>query len=232
MLAVQDKANDPKYFDTLKDIAKGGLIVQSSTGTMMERVSSGENLIGYNILGSYAETRAKNDPSLGIAYPTDYALVLSRVAFISKKAKNRNAAKLWMDYMLSQKGQDIIANQADLASVRDDIPGDNDVDGMTRSWAPRSSRSRSTKRCWTTWSRTSAWNSSSSGAPRPANKPAAAGARAPSRQRLTRVGRRPAALPRRHARPPAARPAYPEHRISPCSHCAENGSPCRAAWWC
>ena len=59
MLAVQDKANDPKYFDTLKDIAKGGLIVQSSTGTMMERVSSGENLIGYNILGSYAETRAR-----------------------------------------------------------------------------------------------------------------------------------------------------------------------------
>ncbi len=132
MLAVQDKANDPKYFDTLKDIAKGGLIVQSSTGTMMERVSSGENLIGYNILGSYAETRAKSDPSLGVAYPTDYALVLSRVAFISKKAKNRNAAKLWMDYLLSQKGQEIMANQADLASVRDDIEGDNDVDGMTK----------------------------------------------------------------------------------------------------
>ncbi len=41
------------------NIAKGGLTVQSSTGTMMERVSSGENLIGYNILGSYAEARAK-----------------------------------------------------------------------------------------------------------------------------------------------------------------------------
>ncbi len=50
MLAVQDKANDPKYFETLKGIGSGGLIVQSSTGTMMERVSSGENLIGYNIL--------------------------------------------------------------------------------------------------------------------------------------------------------------------------------------
>jgi len=105
MLAVQDKANDPKYFETLKDIAKGGLIVQSSTGTMMERVSSGENLIGYNILGSYAETRAKTDPSLGVAYPTDYALVLSRVAFISKKAKNRNAAKLWMEHLYSDAGQ-------------------------------------------------------------------------------------------------------------------------------
>lgn len=132
MLAVQDKVNDPKYFETLKGIGAGGLIVQSSTGTMMERVSSGENLIGYNILGSYAETRAKNDPSLGVAYPTDYALVLSRVAFISKKAKHKNAAKLWMDYLLSRKGQEIMANQADLASVRDDIDGDNDVDGMTK----------------------------------------------------------------------------------------------------
>lgn len=53
---------------------------------MMERVSSGENLIGYNILGSYAEARAKNDPSLGIAYPKDYVLVLSRVSFISQRA--------------------------------------------------------------------------------------------------------------------------------------------------
>ncbi len=51
MLSVQDFKADPNYFATLADIAKGGLAVQSSTGTMMERVSSGENLIGFNILG-------------------------------------------------------------------------------------------------------------------------------------------------------------------------------------
>jgi iron(III) transport system substrate-binding protein len=132
MLAVQDRMNDPHYFDTLRDTGKGGLVVQSSTGTMMERVSSGENLIGYNILGSYAEARARKDASIGIVYPTDYTLVLSRVAFISKKSKHRNAAKLWLDYLLSQKGQDIVANKADMASIRDDVPGDNDVDGMTK----------------------------------------------------------------------------------------------------
>ena len=77
MLAVQDSKADASYFDDLAGIAKGGLTVQSSTGTMMERVSSGENLIGYNILGSYAEARPKNDPSLGISYPKDYVLVLA-----------------------------------------------------------------------------------------------------------------------------------------------------------
>ncbi|MGB3288162.1 MAG: ABC transporter substrate-binding protein [Burkholderiaceae bacterium] len=132
MLAVQDSRNDPKFQDFLRGVSKAGLVVQSSTGTMMERVSSGENLIGYNILGSYAETRARKDPGLGVAYPTDYTLVLSRVAFIGKTAKNKNAAKLWLDYLLSQRGQNLLANKADLASVRDDIDGDNDVDGMTK----------------------------------------------------------------------------------------------------
>ncbi|WP_345798098.1 ABC transporter substrate-binding protein [Castellaniella sp. MT123] len=132
MLAVQDQRNDPNYQSFLKDSSKAGLVVQSSTGTMMERVSSGENLLGYNILGSYAETRAKSDPSLGVSYPTDYTLILSRVAFISKGAQHPNAAKLWMDYLLSQRGQNVLANQANLASVRTDIDGDNDVDGMTK----------------------------------------------------------------------------------------------------
>ncbi|NGH40857.1 ABC transporter substrate-binding protein, partial [Escherichia coli] len=108
-----------------------GLTVQSSTGTMMERVSSGENLIGYNILGSYAEARAKNDPSLGIAYPKDYVLVLSRVSFISQESEHPNAAKLWLDYVLSEKGQQILASQADIPSIRRDIAGKNDIDGMT-----------------------------------------------------------------------------------------------------
>jgi iron(III) transport system substrate-binding protein len=132
MLSVQDFKADPNYFATLADVAKGGLAVQSSTGTMMERVSSGENLIGFNILGSYAEARAKTDPSLGISYPKDYTLVLSRVSFISKEAANANAAKLWLNYVLSEKGQSILANQADIPSIRNDIEGKNDIDGMTK----------------------------------------------------------------------------------------------------
>ncbi|MEC5317507.1 ABC transporter substrate-binding protein [Brenneria populi subsp. brevivirga] len=132
MLSVQDAKADPHYFTTLADVAKGGLAVQSSTGTMMERVSSGENLIGFNILGSYAEARAKTDPSLGIAYPQDYTLVLSRVSFISREAPHPNAAKLWFNYVLSEKGQSILANQADIPSIRNDIEGKNDIDGMTQ----------------------------------------------------------------------------------------------------
>ena len=106
--------------------------VQSATGTMMERISSGENLIGYNVLGSYALVRAKTDPSIGVVLPKDYTLVMSRVFFINKSAKNVNAAKLWLDYILSKRGQDILANKSDLHSLRDDVTGEATAAGLKK----------------------------------------------------------------------------------------------------
>ncbi|MCP1671778.1 ABC transporter substrate-binding protein [Kerstersia gyiorum] len=131
MLAAQDNLRNPDYLDFIKGVGAANLVLQSSTGTMMERVSPGENLIGYNLLGSYAETRAANDPSIGIVYPADYTPVLSRVAFVSKKAANPNAARLFLDFMLSAEGQGVLANQSNLTSIREDVEGDNDVKGLT-----------------------------------------------------------------------------------------------------
>ena len=132
MLAAEDsKVAGDAYWEFIKGVGSANLVLQSSTGTMMERVSSGENLIGYNILGSYAEVRAATDSSIGVAYPEDYALVLSRIAFISKRAQNPNAARVFLDFMLSEEGQNVLANQSQLASVRDDVEGDNDVKGIT-----------------------------------------------------------------------------------------------------
>src|SRR5437773_4073707 len=123
MLVNQDAKLSPAFWDLVKAMGARGVNLQSSTGTMMERISSGENLIGYNILGSYALTRAKKDPSIGIAFTTDYNLVLSRLAFVAKNAKNPNAGKLWVDYLLSKRGQTITAEQAELYSIRTDITG-------------------------------------------------------------------------------------------------------------
>ena len=124
MLITQDSKYNPQFWDMVKALGVVGPRVQSSAGTMMERISSGENLLGFNIFNSYAALRAKKDPSIGIVIPKDYALVMSRVTFISKTAKNPNAAKLWLDYILSKRGQTIIANQAELGSIRSDVEGE------------------------------------------------------------------------------------------------------------
>jgi iron(III) transport system substrate-binding protein len=121
MFVVQDT----KYFPGMKDLQKGfgatSYKVYSSTGNMLEKVSSGEHLLGYNVLGSYALVRAKKDPALGVVLPKDYTLVLSRVLFIGKQAKNPNAAKLWTDYILSQRGQKLIGGDVELFSIRSDV---------------------------------------------------------------------------------------------------------------
>ena len=121
MFVVQDA----KYFSGMKDLEKGfgatSYKVYASTGNMLEKVSSGEHLLGYNVLGSYALVRSKKDQSLGVVLPKDYTLVLSRVLFIGKQAKNPNAAKVFTDYVLSQRGQKLIGSDVELFSIRNDV---------------------------------------------------------------------------------------------------------------
>jgi len=52
--------------------------------------------------------------------------------FISKSAKHANAAKLWLDYTLSKRGQNIIANEANLFAVRSDVSGDANPVALTK----------------------------------------------------------------------------------------------------
>jgi iron(III) transport system substrate-binding protein len=131
MLAVQDSKADANYFADLAGMAKGGLTVQSSTGTMMESVSSGENLMGYNILGSYAEARAKTDPSLGISYPKIMCWYC-RGSRLLPGIRTPECRQTVVRLCSVGKGAEILANQADIPSIRNDIEGKNDIDGMTK----------------------------------------------------------------------------------------------------
>lgn len=130
-LITQDAQDNPKFWELAAALGEVAVRVQSSTGTMLERISSGENLIGYNVIGSYALNRARKDPSLGVTFTKDYNLVMSRVIFINKSARNSNAAKLWLDYLLSKRGQTIVANQAQLFAIRADVTGTATLSGLT-----------------------------------------------------------------------------------------------------
>jgi iron(III) transport system substrate-binding protein len=121
MFVVQDTKDFPGMKDLEHGFGKTAYKVYSSTGNMLEKVSSGEHLLGYNVLGSYALVRSKKDPGLGVVLPKDYTLILSRVMFIGKGAKNPNAAKVWTDYILSQRGQKMIGGDVELGAMREDV---------------------------------------------------------------------------------------------------------------
>jgi iron(III) transport system substrate-binding protein len=124
MLNVYDAVNAPGFFDGLRVLGAEGMRLDVSSGSMMEKVGSGEYVLAWNVVGSYVPPRMAKNPAIGMVYPTDYTLVLSRVAFVSASAKNPNAAKLFLDYLLSKRGQEILAGKSNLFALRDDVKGD------------------------------------------------------------------------------------------------------------
>jgi iron(III) transport system substrate-binding protein len=76
-----------------------------SNPALVEEVASGRAALGYHVLGSYALRAVRNSPSLLIAASDAAPLAVSRVAFIPCRAPHPNAARLFLDYLLSQDGQ-------------------------------------------------------------------------------------------------------------------------------
>jgi iron(III) transport system substrate-binding protein len=99
---------------------------------MLDGVASGRAAIAYDVLGAYARRRAALEPALGLAYWRDYTLVVSRIAFISRRAAHPNAAKLWLDHLLSRRGQAVLVERSGLYSLRDDVPGDANAAALAR----------------------------------------------------------------------------------------------------
>src|SRR3546814_5509307 len=79
-------ANRARFFSTSEEVIKD--------------VSSGRSVIGYNVLGSYALDEAARNPELGVVFPADYTLVMSRIAMIPTTSGHPNAARLFLDFLL------------------------------------------------------------------------------------------------------------------------------------
>jgi iron(III) transport system substrate-binding protein len=123
-LTADDQVNSALTWDVVKAMAGAGVRLQSSSSTMMERISSGEQVLGYNMITSYAHARQKKDNNIGYQLLRDHTLVMSRVAFIAKAAQHPNAARLWLDYLLSKKGQTTMSTASELPAIRTDVEGE------------------------------------------------------------------------------------------------------------
>lgn len=137
LLVTQDAEIDSKGLWALaKALGKANAKLYTSSGAMMERIASGEHLIGFNMIGSYAIQRRIKNPVLGVVLPTDHTLVMSRVAFIPKAARHPNAAKLFLDYVLSKPGQSALASRS-MGPVRTDMQAEAEkINGQAKSLHP------------------------------------------------------------------------------------------------
>ena len=122
-LMEYDNQSNKDFGAVSQGLGKAQAGLYSSTGAMLEKVVSGEALYGYNIIGSYALLRQQTVPDLGMKFWKDGTIAFQRVAFINKNAKAPNTAKLFLDYLLSRRGQLVMANKALIYSLRSDVAG-------------------------------------------------------------------------------------------------------------
>jgi iron(III) transport system substrate-binding protein len=104
-------------FDTL---GAANAQLYSTSRDMLINILKGNQWMGYDVIASYAVEMQKIHPELVVVYPTDYILDLSRVAFVTASATHPNAAKLFLNFLLSQEGQ-IILEKHGMGPVRKDL---------------------------------------------------------------------------------------------------------------
>ncbi|WP_311270187.1 ABC transporter substrate-binding protein [Sphingobium sp. WCS2017Hpa-17] len=119
---TQDFAITGDTKSLVEAIAATRPILSITTEPMLRGVAEGKLSIAYNVIGSYAVERARRDPRIGVIFPQDYTIVMSRIAFIAREARHPAAAKLFLDFLLSRQGQSLLA-QHSLWPVRADIRG-------------------------------------------------------------------------------------------------------------
>jgi iron(III) transport system substrate-binding protein len=76
---------------------------------LINKVASGEHVLAYNMVSSYLLDRQPRFSNIGMVYPSDYTLVMSRIAIIPKTARHPAASKLFLDFLLSEVGQGLLA---------------------------------------------------------------------------------------------------------------------------
>ena len=108
LFAFMDSQEASTFGALMEAFARTGAVATCCSAEIIAGVASGEYLIAYNVLGSYAETAAAENPVLGVVIPNDYALVLSRAAILPR-GSDRDAAGAFLEFLLSDEGRQRMA---------------------------------------------------------------------------------------------------------------------------
>jgi iron(III) transport system substrate-binding protein len=114
LFAFQDSTEASTWGRLIEGFGRNGVATFCCSSEVIDRVADGSAFIGYNVLGSYAQSRADKDPRIGVVLPTDYTLVLARAGYIPREARNAVAARSFLELALSPRGRTILDGETHL----------------------------------------------------------------------------------------------------------------------
>ena len=121
LVATQDEVTSSISGRLQESLGRARTKVYGQTARLLDDIATGKLIFGYNLLGPYSFAREKQDKRIGVVIPQDYALVVSRAAFISKQAKHAANAQRFVNFLISNEGQDFINKKSELVGLYPDI---------------------------------------------------------------------------------------------------------------
>lgn len=137
LFASQDAQQASTWGRLTENLNSVEVKLYDSTSQMLNAVRSGELILSYNVLGSYAFSAINGSEELGMILPGDYTLAMSRVAFVSNRARNPEAGHQFLDYLLSERGQRLLAIEATLYPIHPDVTGGATLTGLQKETSNR-----------------------------------------------------------------------------------------------
>ncbi|MEH3147315.1 MAG: ABC transporter substrate-binding protein [Methylobacterium frigidaeris] len=105
LFSAYDTRNGAVFGRLLEALARADAVLSCCTTDLLARLADGRLAIGYNLLGSYAVAAIRRGARLHVVVPRDYTVVLSRAIFVPVSAPEPAAARAFVRYLLSERGQ-------------------------------------------------------------------------------------------------------------------------------
>lgn len=130
LFLARDAEHARDIWSLVKAMGAAGVKLYSNSSAILERVADGRFAIGYNILGSYAKSWVENHPDLGIILPSDFTVVMSRIALVPEAAARPQLGVRFLDYLMSEQGQEILATKAGIPALHPNVTGENTASAL------------------------------------------------------------------------------------------------------
>ena len=126
----RDQEQFGDIWTVIRTMGSAGVKLYSTSQAILERISDGRFVLGYNILGSYAADWASRHPDVGIVLPRDYTVVMSRIGLVPAAARAPDLGRKYLEYFMSTEGQAVMARELQIAAVNPDVSGENTANTM------------------------------------------------------------------------------------------------------
>ncbi|MGB0844075.1 MAG: ABC transporter substrate-binding protein [Alphaproteobacteria bacterium] len=103
LFATQDARTTETYWRLMEVMGGVGTKLYCCSGAMINDLISGDVVVAYNVLGSYASARQANNDSIKVILPSDFPTTMMRTALISQQTQEPDLAAAFIRHLIKSQ---------------------------------------------------------------------------------------------------------------------------------